>query len=681
MATGYTGFILNYNNIRQFWSLTNSYLGCNENEEYRTYPRALGQFIEDSITPPGDKRTNDISEVTIRWPGTRCAGSIFVYDDGQSNITLSNAIDNYGTFIGSYTNSSEFPSRTWSQAYLDKASGNVETNIPIFATWEEATAYVRAATDEQAKELIQNALNYKKDAEYVPDETEKYFMYNTAYPCDVARGDYKRTSDVAVLNKNIVFRANTPPAGYFTGNGFEVQLLTPDVIDYYENDTSEYLTETTDPINYIVAPDIPYHGPFYGNLYRLVRTGAEMPEDGNYSYGLKFNTNIYIFKNREDAEEAIRTKDYTKASNYYDVKDGNTKNPPKIGDEEITTEFGPGIPVDPWAGIYAMSKTAAMNLAGIFYTDDTSILDNIKEGLSLFGANPIQAIINLTWYPFTVSEMCTTISQNFIYFGSYRYQEEGFSCDKVWAMNSNYINAGTVNVTPIFNDYRDFSPYTHLSVFLPYSGWHSLEIEKYIGKSVNIRYYVDIYTNTGMVCLVADGHLMDNFPIANMGVQMPLYGSNMSEYANSALQGLLGAGGGAIGGALSGAMAGSVIPGVGTAVGAVAGGAIGGAAGIAKGVFQLSQKGKPKDHMISKGNFSSGIGSYMPQHVLFRYDCNDIIVPENLTELYGRPSSAGGPIGNFSGFLQVETVKLDHTNMTDSEAAEILSLLKSGIYV
>ena len=95
----------------------------------------------------------------------------------------------------------------------------------------------------------------------------------------------------------------------------------------------------------------------------------------------------------------------------------------------------------------------------------------------------------------------------------------------------------------------------------------------------------------------------------------------------------------------------------------------------------MSQKGAPKDHNTTKGNFSAGTGSYLPQYVIFRFDVHDMIVPDNLTELYGRPSAAGGRVGSFSGFLQADTVKLNNAGMSEEDAAEVVSLLKEGIFV
>ena len=405
-----------------------------------------------------------------------------------------------------------------------------------------------------------------------------------------------------------------------------------------------------------------------------------MPKDGTYTYGFYLDTNIPIFSNKEDAEDAIASGDFSKAGNYYQIQDGNTLIPPSFGTAEDTTLFGAGSALSPFVSAYVMGGITLASIANVFYTDNQSVIDNIKDGLALFGSMPFESLVSLRFYPFDVTDVVTASPQNYIYFGS--YQHTGISVDKVTALpGDKYINAGSVYIAPLFNSYRDFAPWTSLEVYLPYVGWQKINIEEYIGKTVNIRYYVDIFTGSAVAVLVADGVMKDYFTVSNIGMSLPLCGSNLSEYANSALNGLLGTAGGAVGGALSGAMVGSAVPGIGTAAGAAVGGTIGALGGIAKGTFDMSQKGKPKDLAKVKGSYTAGVGNYMPQYVIFRYIVHDLIVPGNLTQLYGRPSSAGGKVSTFSGFLKCDTIKMDTSGMSDNEVAEVLALLNEGIFV
>lgn len=513
------------------------------------------------------------------------------------------------------------------------------------------------------------------NSEFEIENTKEYFIYNKIQTVTQLRGTVTPTSN-AFTWKSQRFLANAEPKLYY-GSDYELKLRAPEVVSSKYIGGPGYLIDNYHQENW-TSNELEYTGSYYGNMGSYQKAKGTLPSDGTYTYGTTLDTNILIFSTLQDVIDAEESGDMSKAINYYDLEKGNTFVPSTLGTEETATTFGSGTVTSPFVSTYVLSRAGVLNIANVFYTDDNTILTNIKKGLELFGASPYESLVGLTWYPFDVTTICTAVSQNYIYFGSYKY--EGVTASKVQNLTSGYINAGTVYVSPLFNSYRDFSPYTELSVWLPYHGYEKLDIEKYIGKSVNIRYYVDILTNTYIIALVANNQIVDTFS-GNIGVTLPLSGQNMSEYANNMIRSVMGAAGGVVGGAVSGAMVGSAVPGVGNAVGAIAGGLIGGAAGIATGSYNIAQKPKPKDLTVVRGAFSAGAASYMPQYVIFKYDVHDLIVPDNLTQLYGRPSSSGGKIGSFSGYLKVDTVKLNTDRMTDAEINETIALLKEGIFI
>lgn len=534
-------------------------------------------------------------------------------------------------------------------------------NFPIFKTLQARDNYIRDG-------VVEDCWNY--GSSYDLDYTEYYHIYNKQQQGSLYNGKITPTSSDFVWH-SLRFSANKKPTLYFDEN-FELKLQAPEIVASKAVTGPGYIIDNI-PEESWTEGSLEYSGPFYGTLAAKLQYTGTLPENGNYMFGADVNTNIPIFKTKAEADYALASGDYSAAGNYYNLEEGNTHQPIEIGDAEASTTFGSGYATSPFVTSYVMDRNAVINIANIFYTNDATLIDNIKKGLELFGASPYDAICGLSWFPFSLNQIVGASTQPYIYFGS--YQHTGVSVDKVINLKqTGYINAGSFYVKPLFGSYRDFEPYCRLSVYLPYSGWHELDIAKYYKKTVNVRYYVDIYTNTFACALVAEGQIVDVFN-GNIGSTLPVSGTNMSEYANSMLRAVLGTVGGTAGGALTGAM---VMPGP---VGAVAGAAIGGFAGIAKGTFEMSQKGKPRDHAQVKGAFSGNSAAYMPQYVVFRYDVHNLIVPANLTALQGRPSSAGGKIGAFSGFLKCDTIKLNTGRMTDPEISEVLSLLKEGIFV
>ena len=541
----------------------------------------------------------------------------------------------------------------------------IETDIPLFEKWDDIEGYVKNGDTSK----IINAT-----AEYEPDLSKPYFISNQYASYDQFNGEITPSDGATYTWASERMLCNTQPVLYYTGNGYELRLKAKDVVCSKYMAAPGYIIENI-PESSWTEQALEYSGPFYGTMQSYYEAKHTTLPNGTYLYGGTLSTNIPIFKDQTTAQTALDTGDYSAAENYGAISTGNYYNPPTTGTTEGDTSFGSGYPTSPFCTAYVCSRNDVLNVANAFYTSDTSLLDNIKKGLELFGANPYEAICGLSWFPFDINTVATALAQSWVYFGSYKYEPGSLSIDKIVNMNaSGYVDAGTVNLSAQFNSYRDLEPYTNLSVYLPYHGWEQLDIAKYYKKTVNIRYYVDIFTNTYACALVANGQIVDVFP-GNIGVTLPICGSNLSEYANSMLRAVLGTVGGTAGGAMTGAMLGGGVP------GAVIGATLGGFAGLAKGTFEMAQKGSPKDHLMVKGNFSGASASYMPNYVIFRYDIHNLIVPDNLTQLYGRPSSASGKIKQFSGFLKCDTIKLNTGRMTDAEISETLTLLREGIFL
>lgn len=537
--------------------------------------------------------------------------------------------------------------------------------FPIFKDRESLIAYIYSGDLSGCINLI----------DQFNTTTGLYWIYCKYQLCQQVRGTLTPVDGTSPAWHSQKFEANKMPTLYFASdNNYVLKLQARQVVASKASTTPGYILDNV-PQSAWTLGELEYTGDYYGTINDFVQAKGKVLKDGQYVVSVDFQTNIPIFKDKAAADAAEASDDYTEAINDYDLTEGNTHRKTELGDEEITTLFGDGTVTSPFVAVYLCDRTDVLNIVNVFYTTNASVLDNIKEGLALFGAQPYESLVSLAWFPFDVSDLVQTQPATSIWFGS--YEHTGMSVKRVTSLIADYIDAGTVNITAPFLSYRDYDPYFEISVWLPYHGWEKLETKKYVGKSVNIRYYVDILTCTYIIALViSDGTntwLGDTYS-GNIGVMLPTCGNNLSQYANTMLQTIIGAGAGVVGGAVGGAMFGG-------GAGAAIGGMLGGAAGIAKGAFDIAQKPKPKDMTVTRGAFTAGAASYMPQYVIFRLDYHDLIVPENLTGMYGRPSSAAGTIGSFSGFLKVSTCKLNTSGMSDYEIAELTNLLESGIFV
>jgi len=538
------------------------------------------------------------------------------------------------------------------------------TNIPVFATAAEAWAYINADREDTAILLLRGALNFKSN-DYNPEETKTWTYSCYHSEVDLVRGTTTPTTDIGY--RTLKFQSNTKPAFYLNEGTFEMNLIARNVIASVYAPGPESVIDNM-PESQWVENELAYTGPFYCPLSVYIEAFDETPGDGSYIYPTQFQTNIDIYANREDAEEAIETGDNSKAirrgpSKEYDVK---------IGDEEEETEFGGGGFLSPFFTILSGGKTDIHRLADFLFSDDQSIWEDIKKGLEMYGSNPIDYIISLKAFPFNVNRVVNESTRSDIWFGSYqKHFDTPFN--EVINMAHKYIDAGSFFMHPIQYCYLDFEPYTTLSAYFPYHGWEQLDIKKYYQKTVNVRYYVDILTGQAIIVTVCDGVITDQFGPCEIGTELPLTGANFAQWAQGQVRLLTQSASSLIGGISGGVTSGNAA--------GFAASSLTSLIPASQALHEAKQQGGPKNTMITKGNFGSNLGNYLPGYVIFRFDIHEMLEPDLLQPLAGRPSYSSGVIRNFSGFISGKVVKMDTSGMSDSEANRIKQMIMNGIYV
>ena len=233
------------------------------------------------------------------------------------------------------------------------------------------------------------------------------------------------------------------------------------------------------------------------------------------------------------------------------------------------------------------------------------------------------------------------------------------------------IDCGTLDITKYYGSCFDYNPYTQLIVWLPYIGYRNLDPDEVMGTTIRIKYHCDCMTGD-CVCFISaikDGvsRVIAQYS-GNCGVRVP-FGSNSFDSTVSASVQLLGG-----------------------AVGAIAGGALAGPAGIAAGEITASQISnsvasttvssvnavKSKSERSGVAGACAGYLSIQTPYLLRIIPRQSL--PKNYQDLEGYPSNISGNVGEFSGFLAVETIKLK-VAATSTEKDMIMQLLKGGIYV
>lgn len=276
------------------------------------------------------------------------------------------------------------------------------------------------------------------------------------------------------------------------------------------------------------------------------------------------------------------------------------------------------------------------------------------ENFSKVFDNPIDAIIGLYQmkYPLNVGESLTVRIGNC---------ESPISAPIV-TNNYSLVDCGSITLNEYFGNALDYSPYTKVSIYLPYVGVRNLDIDYVMGASINVKYYIECITGTG-VCFVyvardKNGTVLSaplySYP-CSCNVQIPITSYNMTALYGSIVSGISSV----VGGAMSGGVGGAIV-----------GGTIGGANAVLSAKNQVEKSG-------SITGASGLLGIQKPFLIIERpIDA----YAKNYQAYYGLPANMEFALSKMSGFTKVSKVNVTSiSKATATEKDEIERLLKGGV--
>lgn len=539
-------------------------------------------------------------------------------NEGLRNILLSvgDPRFGYGLMFGSNT--------PWIPVYGTYASYSVD--VPVFQTTEDVENYVRTG-------VPTNDINETPEREDVDTKNAYYYIYDK-YNIDSDRHtkefDFQRVEHIILKNPNdrIAFVA-------IGDNKYELQCTANDIyVGYYTGSGDVQKIEYRD-------------GTFDEVAITIIRG------DGGDVWG-DITTNIEFVNDLSEATgKPIR--------NLYPTYNG-------IDDDTTLTELNVAtlftLP-------YYLSLDQLNALSKIIYSSDVDLIESLKKGLWMYNSNPIDAIIDVCYYPFDLSVFINSTRNMPFKFGAFTYNGEIQSVPA-----STYpIIVGTHKTFTIVNQkimpiYRDFRDYNNVSyqLFLPYYGVVPLNND-IVGNVLKIECKFDALSSQLKYYLFNNGVLINNYECP-VGRHIAVIGNDWVDKSTrnieTTLSGAVGTATGLVGGVTS-----------------LASGDIGGINSVSSsvGTFLSSFKNVMQPPNVSySGTTTSGMNIYDPMSVFLIVEQYETIKPNNLNIEYGVPCYKIDKMSICRGYTEIADIKL-RTFATDEERNEIINLLRAGVII
>lgn len=232
------------------------------------------------------------------------------------------------------------------------------------------------------------------------------------------------------------------------------------------------------------------------------------------------------------------------------------------------------------------------------------------------------------------------------------------------------INLGSLDVTRAWGNYLDFAPYTKISIYLPFIGERTLDTNDVMGKTLNVRYNIDLLSGNCVAYVYVNGSIHYQFS-GNCAYSIPI---SSADTANLFLQPLK-------------AIAGLTLAGVGVATGnpmaVAAGNALGATVGSDENGTVITppaaEISAPNVRKVDGLNANTGyMGTIRPYLSIERVkpDINAGFGAE-----IGYQSNKFRTLGNLAGFTKVSEVHLEGISVTTAELTQIEAMLKEGVII
>lgn len=321
----------------------------------------------------------------------------------------------------------------------------------------------------------------------------------------------------------------------------------------------------------------------------------------------------------------------------------NIPTPTTTGTGDTPTPVPPAGSASALWSVYHPTQAQVNSFGAWLWTDN--IIQRIQQVLQ----NPMEGIITLH----KVFGMPVDSGQGTIVVGRLDSQVPSATVTQQYIT----VDCGSVDCVEEFGTVFDYPPYTEISLYLPFIGIVSLNVNDIMRSQIHITYGIDVFTGAclAMVEVTRDANVVNMYQYSGVAsVEYPLTGS----MHGGLITGLLG---------IAGGVATTIATGGVTAPAALA--AAGGLASASK------------SNMGRASGFSGNSGAMGIKNPYLIIERPQVKTAETFPNLAGFPTNYSLKLGDCEGHVVVSHVHVEGINATQSELIEIENLLTSGVLV
>lgn len=268
----------------------------------------------------------------------------------------------------------------------------------------------------------------------------------------------------------------------------------------------------------------------------------------------------------------------------------------------------------------------------------SGFLDNIL----LVNNSPIENIISLKALIGTVT---TTGSSQSLALGNVTTTANATPCNE-----SITINVGSITLPRKYNNFLDFEPYTKVQIYLPFYGCAMLDSSLVIGRTITIKYIIDVITATAKIKIIHDNKTLYEFK-TTCGSDLPITSSNRASVEMGYLS-----------------------SGVGMGISIASGNVLG---GLASGLSMAQSQ----YHSSTSGNVSGVLNFHDSRMVTVLVDRPVYTELRNFNKTHGRVCNLSKTLRDLRGFTKcAENVQIPF-NCLDEERTMIIEQLVNGVII